>query len=195
MGMCSEWHNTLREISAWRRGNQPIRASCHVSILQSPICVMAFWTHAKCLLAFISYIPMFILAKHTIIITVRNKLSYEMPICRHKALMFALVFFWTVCMRPPHVLSLPSRHEKSESWGTVRVSKNWPTHQISLVERTVKHWVSGCAPTTRWKYSIWMQNWQIKPLSALWKPLLFEYRNHRGFEWEEWQDILRYDQK
>ena len=38
-------------METWQRAR---RASCHVSIRQSPSCVMPFWTHAKCLLAFIS---------------------------------------------------------------------------------------------------------------------------------------------
>ena len=40
-------------METWQRAR---RASCHVSIRQSPSCVMPFWTHAKCLLAFISYL-------------------------------------------------------------------------------------------------------------------------------------------
>ena len=40
-------------METWQRAR---RASCHVSIRQSPSCVMPFWTHAKCLLAF-SIIP------------------------------------------------------------------------------------------------------------------------------------------
>ena len=57
-------HYTTREIGGWRHDNEPVRASCHVSIRQSPSCVIPFWTHAKCLLAFISYLPMWIKAKH-----------------------------------------------------------------------------------------------------------------------------------
>ena len=53
-------------METWQRAR---RASCHVSIRQSPSCVIPFWTHAKCLLAFISYLPMWIKAKYTFIIT------------------------------------------------------------------------------------------------------------------------------
>ena len=56
-----------RRMETWQRAR---RASCHVSIRQSPSCVMPFWTHAKCLLAFISYLPMWIKAKYTSIKTV-----------------------------------------------------------------------------------------------------------------------------
>ena len=37
MGMCSEWHYTTREIGGWRHDNEPVRASCHVSIRQSKL--------------------------------------------------------------------------------------------------------------------------------------------------------------
>ena len=70
-------------METWQRAR---RASCHVSIRQSPSCVMPFWTHAKCLLAFISYLPMWIKAKYTFIKTVYSH------ICRQNTLMFALVF-------------------------------------------------------------------------------------------------------
>ena len=46
-------------METWKRAR---RASRHVSISQSPSCVMPFWTHAKCHLAFISYLPMWIKA-------------------------------------------------------------------------------------------------------------------------------------
>ena len=56
---------------------------------QSPSCVMPFWTHAKFLLAFISYLPMWIKAKH-----ISSPRSYMMEghICRQNTLKFALVF-------------------------------------------------------------------------------------------------------
>ena len=41
MAMCPEWHYTTREIGGWRHDNEPVRASCHVSIRQSPSCVMS----------------------------------------------------------------------------------------------------------------------------------------------------------
>ena len=85
------------------------RASCHVSIRQSPSCVMPFWTHAKCLLDFISYLPMWIKAKYTFIKTVYSPRFYGGPYLQAKhADVFSGVLFWTACTRRPHVLSLPS---------------------------------------------------------------------------------------
>ena len=95
------------------------RASCHVSIRQSPSCVMPFWTHAKCLLAFISYHPMWIKAKNTFIKTVYSPRFYGGPYLQAKhADVCSGVLFWTACTRRPHVLSLPSSSgcEKSDSW-------------------------------------------------------------------------------
>ena len=63
-------------METWQRAR---RASCHVSIRQSPSCVMPFWTHAKCLLAFISYLPMWIKAKYTFIKTVYSPRFYGGP--------------------------------------------------------------------------------------------------------------------
>ena len=51
------------------------RTSCHVSIRQSPSCVTPFWTHAKCLLAFISYLPTWVKANYTFIKTVYSTRS------------------------------------------------------------------------------------------------------------------------
>ena len=101
MGMCSEWHYTTREIGGWRHDNEPDRASCHhdnspcrarwhVSIRQSPSCVMPFWTHAKCLLAFISYLPMWI--KAHLLKPFRARDLMEGHLWRQNTLMFALVF-------------------------------------------------------------------------------------------------------
>ena len=64
----------------------------HVSIRQSQSCVMPFWTHAKCLLAFISYLPMWIKAKYTFIKSFIARDFMEGHICRQNTLMFALVF-------------------------------------------------------------------------------------------------------
>ena len=110
----------------WQRAR---RASCHVSIRQSPSCVMPFWTHAKCLLAFISYLPMWIKAKYTFIKTVYSPLFYGGPYLQAKhADVCSGVLFWTACTRRPHVLSLPSSRgcEKSDSWrqaGSVKTAK------------------------------------------------------------------------
>ena len=93
-------------METWQRAR---RASCHVSIRQSPSCVMPFWTHAKCLLAFISYLPMWIKAKYTFIKTVYSPRFYGWPYLQAKhADVCSGVLFWTACTRRPHVLSLPS---------------------------------------------------------------------------------------
>ena len=100
-------------METWQRAR---RASCHVSIRQSPSCVMPFWTHAKCLLAFISYLPMWIKAKYTFIKTVYSPRFYGGPYLQAKrADVCSGVLFWTACTRRPHVLSLPSCCEKSDS--------------------------------------------------------------------------------
>ena len=102
------------------------RASCHVSIRQSPSCVIPFWTHAKCLLAFISYFPMWIKAKYTFIKTVYSPRFYGGPYLQAKhADVCSGVLFWTACTRRPHVLSLPSLSgcEKSDSWRQARSVK------------------------------------------------------------------------
>ena len=93
-------------METWQRAR---RASCHVSIRQSPSCVMPFWTHAKCLLAFISYLPMWIKAKYTFIKTVYSPRFYGGLYLQAKhADVCSGVLFWTACTRRPHVLSLPS---------------------------------------------------------------------------------------
>ena len=68
-------------METWQRAR---RAGCHVSIRQSPSCVMPFWTHAKCLLAFISYLPMWIKAKYTFIKTVYSPRFYGGPYMQAK---------------------------------------------------------------------------------------------------------------
>ena len=111
-------------METWQRAR---RASCHVSIRQSPSCVMPFWTHAKCLLAFISYIPMWIKAKYPFIETVYSPRFYGGAYMQAKhADVCSGVLFWTACTRCPHVLSLPSRCEKPDSWrqtGSVKSAK------------------------------------------------------------------------
>ena len=111
-------------METWQRAR---RASCHVSIRQSPSCVMPFWTHAKCLLAFISYLPMWIRAKYTFIKTVYSPRFYGRPYMQAKhADVCSDALFWTACTRRPHVLSLPSRCEKYDSWrqsGSVKSAK------------------------------------------------------------------------
>ena len=110
-------------METWQRAR---RASCHVSIRQSPSCVMPFWTHAKCLLAFISYLPMWIKAKYTFIKTVYSPRFYGGPYLQAKhADVCSGVLFWTACTRRPHVLSLPSSSgcEKSDSWRQSRSDK------------------------------------------------------------------------
>ena len=110
-------------METWQRAR---RASCHVTIRQSPSCVMPFWTHAKCLLAFISYLPMWIKAKYTFIKTVYNPRFYGGPYLQAKhADVCSGVLFWTACTRRPHVLSLPSSSgcKKSDSWRQARSVK------------------------------------------------------------------------
>ena len=110
-------------METWQRAR---RASCHVSIRQSPSCVMPFWTHAKCLLAFISYLPMWIKAKYTFIKIVYSPRFYGGPYLQAKqADVCSGVLFWTACTRHPHVLSLPSSSgcEKSDSWRQARSVK------------------------------------------------------------------------
>ena len=182
-------------METWQRAR---RASCHVSICQSPSCVMPFWTHAKCLLAFISYLPMWIKAKYTFIKTVYSPRFYGRPYMQAKhADICSGVLFWTACTRRTHVLSLPSRCEKSDSWrqsGSVKTAKKswtvpqcghvtlncvemaskqakvefslhifqftrlhgvavmqgltfWDFKSARQVVRTVRHWISCCAPT------------------------------------------------
>ena len=108
-------------METWQRAR---RASCHVSIRQSPSCVMLFWTHAKCLLAFISYLSMWIKAKYTFIKTIYSPRFYGGPYMQAKhADICSGVLFWTACTRRSHVLSLPSRCEKSDSWRQARSVK------------------------------------------------------------------------
>ena len=84
-------------METWQRAR---RASCHVSVRQSPSCVMPFWTHAKCLLAFISYLPMWIKAKYTFIKTIYSSRFYGWPYLQAKhADVCSGVLFWTACTR------------------------------------------------------------------------------------------------
>ena len=76
-------------METWQRAR---RARCHVSIRQSPSCVMPFWTHAKCLLAFISYRPMWIKPNTHLLKPFIARDFMEGHICRQNTLMFALVF-------------------------------------------------------------------------------------------------------
>ena len=88
-------------METWQRAR---RASCHVSIRQSPSCVMPFWTHAKCLLAFISYLPMWIKAKYTFIKTVYSPRCDGGPYLQTKhADVCCGVLFWTACSKLKNV--------------------------------------------------------------------------------------------
>ena len=129
-------------METWQRAH---RASCHVSIRQSPSCVMPFWTHAKRLLAFISYLPMWIKAKYTFIKTVYSPRFYGGPYLQAKhADVCSGVLFWTACTRRPHVLSLPSCCEKSDSWRLARsvktAKKSWTVPQCGHVTLIVYKW-------------------------------------------------------
>ena len=136
--MCSEWHYTTREIGGWRHDNEPVGR-----VVMSPYAnprVMPFWTHAKCLLAFISYLPMWIKAKYTFIKTVYSPRFYGGPYLQAKhADVCSGVLFWTACTRRPHVLSLPSSSgcEKSDSWRQARsvktAKKSWTVPQCGHV--------------------------------------------------------------
>ena len=129
-------------METWQRAR---RASCHVSICQSPSCVMPFWTHAKCLLAFISYLPMSIKAKYTFIKTVYSPRFYGGPYMQAKhADVCSGVLFWTACTRRQHVLSLPSRCDKSDSWrqsGSVKLPKSHERyHNVVMWHWIVYKW-------------------------------------------------------
>ena len=135
-------------METWQRAR---RASCHVSIRQYPSCVMPFWTHAKCLLAFISYLPMWIKAKYTFIKTVYSPRFYGVQ-AKH-ADVCSGVLFWTACTRRPHVLSLPSCCEKSDSWRLARSVKTAKSHERyhSVV---MWHWLctNGVEATKCWVF-------------------------------------------
>ena len=128
-------------METWQRAR---RASCHVSIRQSPSCVMPFWTHAKCLLAFISYLPMWIKAKYTFIKTVYSPRFYGGPYLQAKhADVCSGVLFWTACTRRPHVLSLPSSSgcEKSDSWRQARSVKTAKKSHERYLNVVMWHWI------------------------------------------------------
>ena len=98
--MCSEWHYTTREIGVWRHDNSPYGLVVMSPSASLPRCVfvMPFWTHAKCLLAFISYLPMWIEAKYTFIKTVYSPWFYGGPYLQAKhADVCSGVLFWTAC--------------------------------------------------------------------------------------------------
>ena len=76
MGLWSEWHYIIREIGGWIHNHEPVNASDYVSINQSPSCAMPFRSQTKFLLAFISYHPMLIQPKHTLLKIVYITLSY-----------------------------------------------------------------------------------------------------------------------
>ena len=108
-------------METWQRA---CRASCHVSIRQSPRCVMPFWTHANA----------FSLLYHTFqceykpntVKTVYRPRFYGGTYLQAKhADVCCGVLFWTACTRRPHVLSLPSSSgcEKSDSWRQARSVK------------------------------------------------------------------------
>ena len=128
-------------METWQRAR---RASCHVSIRQSPSCVMPFWTHAKCLLAFISYLPMWIKAKYTFIKTVYSPRFYGGPYLQAKhADVCSGVLFWTACTRRPRVLSLPSSSgcEKSDSWRQARSVKTAKKSHERYHNVVMWHWI------------------------------------------------------
>ena len=128
-------------METWQRAR---RASCHVSIRQSPSCVMPFWTHAKCLLAFISYLPMWIKAKYTFIKTAYSPRFYGGPYLQAKhADVCSGVLFWTACTRRPHVLSLPSSSgcEKSDSWRQARSVKTAKKSHERYLNVVMWHWI------------------------------------------------------
>ena len=128
-------------METWQRAR---RASCHVSIRQSPSCVMPFWPHAKCLLAFISYLPMWIKAKYTFIKTVYSPRFYGGPYLQAKhADVCSGVLFWTACTRRPHVLSLPSSSgcEKSDSWRQARSVKTAKKSHERYHNVVMWHWL------------------------------------------------------
>ena len=67
----------------------------------------------------------------------------ESHIYRQNTLMFAGVLFWTASTCRPHVLSLPSRCEKSDSWRQARsdktANKSWTVPQCGHV--TLNQWI------------------------------------------------------
>ena len=70
---------------------------------------------------------MWIKTKYTFIKTVYSPRFYGGPFMQAKhADVCSGVLFWTACTRRPHMLSLPSRCEKSDSWrqsGSVKTAK------------------------------------------------------------------------
>ena len=70
----------------------------------SPSCLLPLWTHAKYLLAFMSYFPMWVEATHTFIKTVCSTRSYRGPYMQAKYADFLLRCFVLNCMH-----ALPAR--------------------------------------------------------------------------------------
>ena len=130
MSMCSELHYTTRENGGWRHDNEPVGrvvmspyanprvVQCHSEHMPNPFlllyhtfqCEQKSNTHllkpfiTRCL-----YGRQYMQAKHA-------------DACSD-------CLFWTACTSRPHVLPLPSRREKSDSWrqaGSVKtVKKSW----------------------------------------------------------------------
>ena len=135
-------------METWQRAR---RASCHVSIRQSPSCVMPFWTHANCLLTFISYLPMWIKTKYTFIKTVYSPRFYGGSYLQAKC---SGVLFWTACTRRQHVLSLPSCCEKSDSWRQARSVKTAKKVYERYHSVIMWHWLctNGIEATKYWVF-------------------------------------------
>ena len=119
-------------------------------VRQSASCIMPFWTHAKCLLAFVSYIPMWIKSQNTLIKTVYSTLSYGSHyVGKHT---FSPVFCFELRERAARTcchchlavknpirdgkqdqLKLPKSHERNRMWSCdtelctngVEASKGW----------------------------------------------------------------------
>ena len=105
-------------METWKRA---CRLSCVVFVRKSPSCLMSFWTHDKCLLVFISHLPLWIQAKHTI-----SKTFYILwlAICRP---LFALVFWFELLARAArtcchcHIAAKNLYHEESRvNWTAER---------------------------------------------------------------------------
>ena len=103
-------------------------ASCHVSIRQSPSCVMPFWTHAKCLRAFISYLPMWIKAKYTFIKTVYSPRFYGGPYMQAKHADVCWCFVLNCVHAPPAravtAISLCKKTIHDDNQGLLKLPKS-----------------------------------------------------------------------
>ena len=159
-------------METWQRAR---RASCHASIRQSPSCVMPFGTHAKCLLAFISYLPMWIKAKYTFIKTVYSPQFYGGPYLQAKhADVCSGVLFWTACTRRPYVLSLPSSSdcEKSDSWRQARSVKTAKKSHERYHNVVMWHWI-----VYKWRRSNKMLSFRRTFFNLLDFTVSLSYRN------------------